>query len=122
MVWQVVVPGTHTVTVVYRVLMAFTPVGPALTVTLATFEAGVTVPVPDELDPSPGRSPPPQEITARHRKNAQPRNAGVTSELTVGLRRIRRSEALAAGKRAHSVPACGHPTRPPDRPAALRDV
>jgi hypothetical protein len=77
---------------VYKVLIAFTPEGPPLTVTLTTLEAGVTEPVPEppefELEPPLRESPPPpQEVNARQRSkappsNAQPRNAEVGTGLT----------------------------------------
>src|ERR1700678_3340251 len=74
MVWQfVVLPGTHTVTVVNRVLMSgLVLVGPASTTTPTTFEpVGVELPEepPEEpLDPVARLpSPPPQESTDAHR-------------------------------------------------------
>jgi hypothetical protein len=71
MVWHsVVLPGTHTVTVVYSVLMLLL-LGPALTVTANTFDAGATVVVVEE--PESGLDPP-QEAMARvsRRDRAQP--------------------------------------------------
>jgi hypothetical protein len=67
MVWQfVVLPGTHTVTVVNSVLTVLLA-GPELTTTLATLEpvvvvVVVVVPVPDV----PTLSPPPQDSTNPH--------------------------------------------------------
>ena len=74
MVWQfVVLPGTHTVTVVNRVLMSgLVLVGPASTTTPTTFEP-VGVELPEEpLDPEEPLgerplSPPPQESSDAHR-------------------------------------------------------
>src|ERR1035438_2135321 len=98
MLWMdwhcVVLPGTHTVTVVKRVLTLL-PAGPPLTTTLATFELGVigVLGVDSEL-------PPPQDITERQTTNPQPwRSARISADLTADLRWTTRSESPAAGKR-----------------------
>src|ERR1700680_3264565 len=73
MVWQLVVlPGTHSLTVVNSVFTSFVPAGPASTTTLATLAttgeleepAGAAVP------PLP---PPPQESPARHSAAQRPK-------------------------------------------------
>src|SRR5450755_4280667 len=71
MVWHsVVLPGTHTVTVVYKVLTASLE-GPASTTTDTTFDAAGTVVLPEE--PEAGlESPPPHETVARLNTNARP--------------------------------------------------
>src|ERR1700722_4046612 len=78
MVWQLVVlPGTHTVTVVNNVLVSVLVVGsgPASTTTLTTLEpvdGGVLPPPPPESTPA---SLPPQERTAVHRTAQNPKRA-----------------------------------------------
>ena len=100
MVWQVVVPGTHTVTVVYSVLMAGleSSLGPPLTTTLTTFEAGVTGPPPE--DPA-TVLPPPHESVASEINMPQPmRSSLAAADLTADPPWTRRREWLAGGTRA----------------------
>src|SRR5271154_2086862 len=77
MVWQVVVPGTHTVTVVNSVLTSgLVLVGPASTMTLTTLLGGGVVPPvepPDEVELPLPLAPPPQESTGRHRAAHSPK-------------------------------------------------
>src|ERR1700722_6726110 len=80
MVWQLVVlPGTHTVTVVNNVLVSALVVGsgPASTTTLTTLEPvdGGVPPPEDELPESTPASLPPQESTAMHRTAQNPKRA-----------------------------------------------
>jgi hypothetical protein len=95
MVWQLVVPGTHTVTVVNSVLtLGLELVGPASTTTLTTFD-----PVGAELPEEPAAPdaneatlppPPPQESAGRHRAAHSPRRHArakttVRAHLTIKL-------------------------------------
>ena len=67
MVWHwVVLPGTHTVTVVYRVLTALL-LGPESTVTDATFDAGATGVVEEPESEPPQETMPRVNITDRQR-------------------------------------------------------
>src|SRR5580698_82083 len=120
MVWQVVVLGTHTVTLVNNVLTAPTPAGPELTVTVATFPGvdggGVELLELDALlEESP---PPPQELTARQSSNAQPRKVRLESKFMEDLRGQHRPVRPAVDKLVRDRPSYGRPTRPPDRAGA----
>src|ERR1700735_3994654 len=94
MVWQLVVSGIHTVTVVNSVLTSgLVLVGPASTTTLTTFEVGVDPPEePDPPDPNEATlpPPPPQESADRHRAAHSPKRharAGTTvrAHLTINI-------------------------------------
>jgi hypothetical protein len=73
MTWQsVVLPGTHTVTVVYRVLTVLLA-GPESTTTLTTFDpVGAGLPGDNELPPPP---PPPHESADRHNAAHAPKRS-----------------------------------------------
>src|SRR4029077_20393544 len=81
MIWQfVALPGTHTVTVVNKVLTSgVVLVGPASTTTSATLApVGVEPPDPDEplplpLTTTPPPPPPPQESTGQQRAAHSPK-------------------------------------------------
>src|SRR5260370_38839573 len=103
MVWQLVVlPGTHTVTVVNKVLTSgLVLVGPASTTTPATLGPVGGVELPGANEPPP---PPPQESADRQRATHTPNRharAGVptAANLTISanLPRLRRRARPAAG-------------------------
>src|ERR1700683_3157629 len=112
MVWHVLLPGTHTVIVVNRVLTL--SAGPPLTTTLTTFDEGVG-PVPDEPEPVSEPPPPPQDMAERQINNPAPRSTLVTAGLTSGPLWPHRRESLGASRRVRSTRACARSPEPRDR-------
>src|SRR6266404_2600560 len=121
MVWQfVALPGTHTVTVVNKVLTSgLALVGPASTTTSATLEP-VGVEPPDATPPWPP-PPPPQESTGqqsaahnpkRHARDGVPMEAGLI--ISANLRRSRRWARPAAGTQGPRRRAYARPPAPRD--------
>src|ERR1700683_2725426 len=112
MVWHVLLPGTHTVTVVNRVLTL--SAGPPLTTTLTTFDEGVVVPdvplAPDSVPPP----PPPQDMAERQTSNPAPRTTRITAGLTGGPLWTLRLESRGASRRVPSTRACARWPEPRD--------
>src|SRR6266404_1307904 len=133
MVWQfVVLPGTHTVTVVNRVLTSgLALVGPASTTMSATLEP-VGVELPDANDAL--LPPPPQESTGQQRAAHSPKRharhgvpMGVSLIISANLLRSHRRARPAAGtrgprRRAYARPParrdCSHVSARDDVPSA----
>src|SRR5260370_24035628 len=120
MIWQfVVLPGTHTVTVVNKVLTSgLVLVGPASTTTSTTLEP-VGVELPDANEPL--LPPPPQESTDQQRAAHSPKRhardgvpMGASLIISANLLRSHRLERPAAGTR-------GPRRRAYARPPARRD-
>src|SRR6266851_1820236 len=120
MIWQfVVLPGTHTVTVVNKVLTSgLVLVGPASTTTSTTLEpVGVELPGANEplLPP-----PPPQESTGQQRAAHSPKRHardGVpmgASLISANLLRSHRWAQPAAGTRGPRMRAYARPPAPRD--------
>src|SRR5450755_3582321 len=119
MVWQfVVLPGTHTVTVVYRVLTVLLA-GPESTTTLTTFEpVGVGLPGDNELPPPP---PPPHESADRHKAAHSPeRSARVT--VVAGVRTITRAPISATPRGRRRWERLGASTPGPRMHAYVRSI
>src|SRR5580704_10873403 len=121
MVWQfVVLPGTHTVTVVYRVLTVLLA-GPESMTTLATFVPLGGGVLEDSVPPP----PPPHDNAVKHRAAHSPacsgrlNAAGIRSKpraaISVTLRGRRRSERPGAGTPALRMRAYAPSIEPPDR-------
>src|SRR5258707_4542465 len=128
MAWQLVVlPGTHSVTVVNSVLTSgLVLVGPASTtmpVTLAP--VGVEPPGAVELTPTPPPLPPPQDSTGRHRTAYTPKRharAGTPRiailAISANLPRSRRRARPTAGKQTPRTNAYVHRPAAADRSVA----
>src|SRR5882762_578693 len=117
MVWQfVVLPGTHTVTVVNSVLTSgLVLVGPASTTMPATLApVGVGPPGAVELTPAPPL-PPPQDSTGRHRTAYTPKRLARAGTPRIAILAI---SANLPRSRRRARPAAG--TQPPRRSAYVR--
>src|SRR6185437_3529520 len=122
MVWQLVLlPGTHTVTEVNRVLTE-PPSGPASTVTLVTFAS--LGPPPGGAAANPRPPPPPQdsaEAQIRAAIDQQRTLAPVrmrcrrTAVINAGLPNPRRSAPRRSSRPARRMHAYDRPIPPPDR-------
>src|SRR5258708_25467634 len=135
MVWQfVVLPGTHTVTVVNRVLTSgLVLVGPAST-TMSATSAPVGVEFPGAIEALPPPPPPPQESIGqqstahspkRHARDGVP--MGVSLIISANLLHSHRRARPAAGtrgprRRAYALPParrdCSHVSARDDVPSA----
>src|ERR1019366_4506206 len=102
MVWHsVVLPGMHTVTVVYKVLTvdALALSGPASTVTATTFDAAAIVVTPEELGATVPPPPPPHDTVARLNSIASPPpNARLNLSINATHPETPRPGPLAANK------------------------